>query len=506
MEVGVVATAHAVHADIALDAGQLGAAEGRLRVSGDELQVGHPVLVDAELAVGTQHAVVAIRQFAVGEHHAHAVLTLQVTVGTEHADSGFLAVEWIRCGTVQARGLVVHQDGAEAPLTSATGQTQSAFGVNDAAGKQQDRVGGEEVCVLHEERATLGVLHFEALVDGDLRLVRLDLREVRIQCQVQHPGIVEHELGIDAHVVFLVAFHQRAACSAGVDRLDVSCEQEWHDLRVAAGRDIADASHHCGLVQTTVNADGVGWPEAFLAQAWNLAAGLHAPHLVLRIGETQTAQWHADADHVALLVHFAVAVPHGFPGGVETGAVREAFRPAGIPLHAQRGDAEGVGGALVVEGIDGQLDGVVAADVLAGREVGADLRRVGVEGQEHGIQRAFVIAQVDLGALGRRGPIGRFTLDEILHLGHLPRQGGRGRHAGEVAERGFLRDERDGNAGGGVCCVRGCWQSQGERAYEQTGHETGYRHCVLSTGIAFVWCLLLVAGGLVAPLCDRGGS
>ena len=68
------------------------------------------------------------------------------------------------------RGIIRHQH-AHRPRSIFSGQTNAPLGINDAAGKEQGNRSLKIIRVLQEERALLRELHFEALVDRDLRLV-----------------------------------------------------------------------------------------------------------------------------------------------------------------------------------------------------------------------------------------------------------------------------------------------------------------------------------------------
>src|SRR5690606_5962788 len=348
-----------VHPDVALDTRDLAAAAGGLGLGADQFHVGHPVLGELELAIDAGHAIEAFVQLAGDEGATEAVLLAEVLVAADHAYVGLLALERIAVQAIEAGCLIVHQHGTKAEVALAARQAQTAFGVDDAAGEQKNRVGGEEVGVLHEEGAALGVLYFKALVHGHLRFVRLDLREVRVQGHVQHPGVVEDELGVDAHVVFGLALQAGPADSTLVDGLHIAGKDEGNDLVVVAGLHAADAGHQRGLVEAAIDAVGVGRPVTVLTQTRNVAAHLQAPQLFLGFGQAQSAQWHGDAHHVTLVGQLTLTVPYGFPGGIESGAVGETFGPAGVPLHAQGCDPKGVGSTLVVEGIDDELNTVV---------------------------------------------------------------------------------------------------------------------------------------------------
>ena len=322
-------------------------------------------------------------------------------------------------------------------MAAAAGEAQSTLRIHDTAGKQQDGIGGEEIRVLHEEGPTLGILHLEPLVHRHLGFVRFHLGEVRVQGDVQHKGVIEDELGVHPQIIFRVGDKGRTTGSRPIEGVHVTGKGIGDDLGVVARRDIANAGEHGRLVQAPVPGDGIWRPEAFLAESGDLAPGLHPPHLVGSGGKAQPPQGHRDADHITLVGYLAVAVPDRFPGGIETRAVGEAFGPAGIPLHAQGRDPKGIGGALVIEGIDGQLHTVVPADVFPRGQIGADQGRIGIEGQEYGIKVALVIAQINLGSLGGRRAIDGLPLHETVDSGHLSGQRRGRRHAGKIAQTRF---------------------------------------------------------------------
>src|SRR6476660_4443576 len=68
--------------------------------------------------------------------------------------------------------------------------------MTDVAGEHQIDRTGEVVAVLQKKWTLFGEENCEALIDGDLRLVGLDLAEVRIDCGVEHEAVVQDELGI----------------------------------------------------------------------------------------------------------------------------------------------------------------------------------------------------------------------------------------------------------------------------------------------------------------------
>src|SRR5512142_1015576 len=76
----------------------------------------------------------------------------------------------------------------------------------------------EVIAVFQEKGTFLGEEHFEALIYRDLRLVGLDLAEVRINGSIQHEAVVQDELGVEADIRFQpAALKERAIGIALVD-------------------------------------------------------------------------------------------------------------------------------------------------------------------------------------------------------------------------------------------------------------------------------------------------
>src|SRR5690348_9803851 len=92
---------------------------------------------------------------------------------------------------------IVTGENPHGPGATFPGQTQAEFRVADAAREHHVDWAGEVVAVLEEERTLFWEKHFEALVDGDLRLVGFDLAEIRIDGGVEHEAVVQDELGIE---------------------------------------------------------------------------------------------------------------------------------------------------------------------------------------------------------------------------------------------------------------------------------------------------------------------
>src|SRR5437868_1237173 len=106
----------------------------------------------------------------------------------------------------------------------------------NTTGEHQVDWGCEVIAVLQEEGTFLGKEHFEALIDRDLRLVGLDLAEVRINGSIQHEAVVQDELGVEADIRFQPApFKKRVIGIALVDIAKPSQKGVRNELHIPAG-------------------------------------------------------------------------------------------------------------------------------------------------------------------------------------------------------------------------------------------------------------------------------
>ena len=74
--------------------------------------------------------------------------------------------------------------------------------MSDTARKYEIDRRTEVVAVFKEERALFGEEDLEALVDGDLRLIRLNLAEVGINGGIEYEAVAQDELGVQSDIGF----------------------------------------------------------------------------------------------------------------------------------------------------------------------------------------------------------------------------------------------------------------------------------------------------------------
>ena len=158
--------------------------------------------------------------------------TLPTTLTARSSNSGLAG-----SAVVAGRAIVDHQR-ARRPLAVLAGHPRAELRVPHPPRKEQRQRRGEEVGVLEEERPLLREEDLEALVDGHLRLVGLDLAEVGVDGEVQGDRVARHQLHVDAGAALV-----RARVGRGI-RIEEARPGEravGDDLDVAAGRDVGDA-------------------------------------------------------------------------------------------------------------------------------------------------------------------------------------------------------------------------------------------------------------------------
>jgi len=206
-------------------------------------------------------------------------------------------------------------------------------------------------------------------------------------------------------------------------KADVLVELAEEAVAIAVGRVVGDAVAH------------VARPGA---------AELDAPgELAAAAGEADLLERDRDLDGVAVLVDAACRGPDEVERPVlAAGAVD------GVGLHAQRVDAELVGAALVVEGVEEDDDVVVlheGVDRVAVHQVGADLLRLGIMGAEGDVDVVAVVGDEALGSDRRLDVVARRPLVADWYRGRrLP--GGLVEDAVDLDLRGGAGD-REGLAG-----------------------------------------------------------
>ena len=94
-------------------------------------------------------------------------------------------------------GIVRHQH-AQRPWTILAGQTHAQSRVLNAPGEDQVDGSHEVVRIFQEERTLLGKENLKALIHRDLRLIGLDLTEIRVDGRIQNELIFQDGLCVQA--------------------------------------------------------------------------------------------------------------------------------------------------------------------------------------------------------------------------------------------------------------------------------------------------------------------
>src|SRR3954462_6417672 len=131
----------------------------------------------------------------------------------------------------------------------------------DAPGEYRIDRAGEVIAVLQEKRALLGEEDFETLIDGDLRLVRFDLAEVRIDGGIEDEAVMQNEFCVQSDLGL-----QPSVFKEGIGRIALVDVPEPAQQAVRNNLDVpgagkVQAGGAGGLVEAALNAIGNSRPE-----------------------------------------------------------------------------------------------------------------------------------------------------------------------------------------------------------------------------------------------------
>ena len=274
---------------------------------------------EAEAAVDEPDAAVAVEEPAGG--HERPDVRLGIEVVASPADEDVRAGAVRRVGRILdgARGHVVrHQQ----PHRGLAGDLPAVVRVDDRAGVHE-RHGAtdiEDFRAFEEEGAQLGIEQRKALVDLDLRLVRLDLREVRVErdvgCHVRRDPVLQVDAPLGLRVL---GDEVTVRC---VERAELNRREGRHDLDVAAGRHARHAVEHAHLREESGDPPRHRSPHVVLILAPDLSDDLEAPPvggvpIALRVAEALERNRHLGGE--AVVDDLAAAVEQGVPRVVATG-------------------------------------------------------------------------------------------------------------------------------------------------------------------------------------------
>ena len=317
------------------------------------------------------------------------------------------------------------------------------------------RGGGEDLLALQEERPQLRVEEREALVDLDLRLVRLDLREVGVERHVQRQIGGHAVLDAQAHLAQRASVPE--AAGAGVERAGLQARERGQELEVAAPRQTGQAFEDPHLRQLSRDVGRDGRPDQRLGLLADVAADLEAPAVHPDRGSRRIAQALERDGHLRrppvldeAPACFEQRVPGEIAADAESGgegpaarapaapacsappassatAARSAARPPdaaaaprrrragvhdGVVLHAVSVHGEQVGALLIAERVEQHRHAVVGPPLVALRPGRPDDAGVGVVRVEGDVEVVAVVGEPDLRRLRGRGALHRTGLHE----------------------------------------------------------------------------------------------
>ena len=108
------------------------------------------------------------------------------------------------------------------------------------------------------------------------------------------------------------------------------------------------------------------------------AIKIDSPLLQLRRGETQALEGNRHPHDESAAGDLALRIPHRIEGRIEVSVhlIARSLGPDCIPLDSQRSGLENIGAALIVKGIEHDLNFVIVINILAWRHAGAYFFRI----------------------------------------------------------------------------------------------------------------------------------
>src|SRR5581483_9542644 len=225
----------------------------------------------------------------------------------------------------------------------------------------------EVVRILDKERPLLREKDFEPLVDRDLRIVRLDLAEVRIAGNIHHQAFAKNEFRVEAELASRQSIREmRCGRILGIERMKGVEQTVRNQLDVSSRLDAFHAVSDSGAGQPALYLAGHRGPERVLILPVNPTVKNDSPALLRQGIKTQAAERNGKPHHETLAGQAPPRVPEGIEGRIEMRVVADAAHVAlrrfginGVPLHAQRVSLKRIGPALVMECVQDYFDLVI---------------------------------------------------------------------------------------------------------------------------------------------------
>ena len=357
-----------------------------------------PAVGGAEPHVGVEreHPAVAVHEVAVRERRADERLRVEVEAGAADGDVGGPAERRVRRIVALARRLVVGEEHADRTAAHLAAHLPAVTRIDDGPGmdRRDRREDVEDLLPLQEERPQLGIEERKALVDVDLRQVRLDLREVGVDGevggQVRGDAVLQVEPGLGDVVVDKGA--------GGIERAETERGDRRQDLQVAAGRQIGQPVEDSHLGEELRDVPRDRGPDDGLVLPLDRPRDLEPPAVRLPRADRRIAQAlegnrqlggpavlrrrpRRDEERVPGDVAFRNAAGRRVRRASPLRAEGPPLRPVaqaggvqdGVPLHAEAVHRELVGALPVPERVEEEGDRVVLGNLIP---VGERLARI----------------------------------------------------------------------------------------------------------------------------------
>ena len=276
----------------------------------------------------------------------------------------------------------------------------------------------EDLRSLQEEGPQLGKEQGEALVDLDLRQVRLDLREVGVAGEIRRQ--VRRDAVLDVHAAFRVGAAVDEVASLAVHGAVLDGGERRQDLQVAAGGQVGHPLEHAHLRHEALDVARHRRPDhALLILALDLAHDLETPAVLdaggaLRIPEALERDRHLG--RVAVLDDLRAAVEQRLPRPIGEGN-RAPLRLVGaddaVALHVVGVEVKVVADLLIHERVQVDRHQVVLPRRVTVHPARPHQTRIGVVQVEGEVDVLAVVGDVELGVFGRRSAVERRLLHEL---------------------------------------------------------------------------------------------
>src|SRR6202034_955624 len=146
--------------------------------------------------------------------------------------------------------------------------------------KKEGHRGAKKGFVLEKERALLGEVDGIALVDGDLRILRLNLAEIRIYRGVDGEMVVDDELGVHPRLALHVGMLKiRIGGIASIERAKTAEQAIRNEFDVAPRRNAFETGQSSSLTEPALDPLRDVRPERILSLPRNAAVEDDSPLL-----------------------------------------------------------------------------------------------------------------------------------------------------------------------------------------------------------------------------------